>query len=80
MGALRQKANELVNQAFYGPLLQEMRQEQNNPLFGNGPGAQVFLRQLDQALIERMSGRGGTPLAEAIVRKLCNQESGVRTQ
>ena len=65
---LAQKADEFVNQVFYGALLREFRQAQRPTIFDQGPGANTFIRQLDMELIKRMSSSGGSPLA----RMLCD--------
>ena len=67
---LAQVANEFVNQVFYGPLLRELRDNQNNPYFGNGPGGQTFMRQLDMEMVKRMSGTKPDPLAQSLIRQL----------
>ena len=67
---LVQAANEFVNQAFYGPLLRELRESQNNPYFDNGPGGKTFLRQLDMELVRRMSGNKPSAIAESLLRQL----------
>ena len=67
---LARKANQFVNQVFYGSLLREFREAQQPTIFDNGPGGMTFMRQLDMELIKRISGRGDSPIAQAIVRKL----------
>ena len=72
--ALAQVANEFVNQVFYGPLLREMRENQHNPYFGNGPGGKTFMRQLDMEMVKRMSGNKPGPIAQALIRQLSGNE------
>lgn len=76
---LVEAANEFVNQAFYGPLLRELRESQNNPYFDNGPGGKTFLRQLDMELVRRMSGNKPSAIAESLLRQLdANYRSAVK--
>jgi len=67
---LAQRANEVVNQVFYGTLLREFRESQPPSMFNQGPGATTFIRQLDMELVKRMSRRGDSPLAQALIRQL----------
>ena len=67
---LVQKANQFVNQIFWGTLLREFRDAHKNPIFDNGPGSQTFVRQLDQMMIERISQRGKSPLTDALLKQL----------
>jgi hypothetical protein len=67
---LVQKANEFVNQAFYGTLLRNFRDAQKPTLLDQGPGATTFIRQLDNELIKRMSQQGESPVAKALIKKL----------
>ncbi len=67
---LVQKANEFVNQIFWGTMLREFRDAHKNPILDNGPGAQTFVRQLDQMMIERISQRGKSPLTDVLLRQL----------
>jgi len=52
---LVQKANEFVNQVFFGTLLREFRESQQPTLLDRGLGSSAFIRQLDQELISRIS-------------------------
>ena len=63
-------ANEFVNQTFYGRLLREFRTAQQNPYFENGPGGKIFLEKLDAEIIHRMSQRGSSQLAQALIDQL----------
>jgi len=74
---LVQKANQFVNQIFWGTLLREFRDAHKNPIFDNGPGSQTFVRQLDQMMIERISQRGKSPLTDALLKQLDQQSSNV---
>jgi len=67
---LVQKANQFVNQIFWGTLLREFRDAHKNPILDNGPGSQTFVRQLDQMIIERISQRGKSPLTDALLKQL----------
>ena len=67
---LAQRANEVVNQVFYGTLLREFRQAQTSTIFDKGPGGQTFIRQLDMELIKRISQGGRSPLTDALVKQL----------
>jgi len=67
---LRELASEFVNQIFFGTLLREFREGQDNAIFGNGPGGTTFVNQLDNVLIERMSKRGGGPLVDAVMKQI----------
>ena len=67
---LVQKANQFVNQIFWGTLLREFRDAHKNPILDNGPGSQTFIRQLDQLMIERISQRGKSPLTDALLKQL----------
>ncbi len=64
-------AQKWVAQAFYSPILKQMR---NSPfkseLFSGGRGEEAFGTLMDQHLTERMSRGSGKGLASAIVRKL----------
>jgi len=63
-------ANRFINQAFYGPLLREFREAHSSPLLNGGSGGEAFRRQLDQELIDRMSGRDLSPLTRAVLRQM----------
>jgi len=64
------KANEFVNNVFYGTLLREFRNARPQGLMNQGPGAGTFTRQLDQELIKRISSRGDSPIAQALIRQM----------
>ncbi len=70
---LVQRANEVVNQVFYGTLLREFREAQEPTIFDKGPGGQTFIRQLDMELVKRISQGGNSPLTEALVKQLAPQ-------
>ncbi|MBN2376817.1 MAG: hypothetical protein JXD22_10465 [Sedimentisphaerales bacterium] len=74
---LVQKANQFVNQIFWGTLLREFREANKNPIFDNSPGSQTFVRQLDQMMIERISQRGKSPLTDALLKQVDRQSSSV---
>ncbi|MCK4629004.1 MAG: hypothetical protein KAT56_08365 [Sedimentisphaerales bacterium] len=70
---LKTLANQVVNEVFYGTLMREFRNAQTPALFDQGPGATTFIRQLDSELISRISQRGDSPLAKALIRQLGGQ-------
>lgn len=69
-GELQALANRFVNQTFYGTLLRNLRESSQGTVMDSGPGSMTFIRQLDQELIKRISERGDSPVAAALVRKL----------
>jgi hypothetical protein len=73
---LRQKATEFVNQVFYGTLMREFRNAQQPTMFDGGPGGTAFIRQLDMELISRISQRGDSSLADALLRQLGGARAG----
>lgn len=70
---LKTLANQVVNEVFYGTLMREFRNAQTPALFDQGPGATTFIRQLDSELLSRISQRGESPLAKALIRQLGGQ-------
>ena len=67
---LKTLANQVVNEVFYGTLMREFRNAQTPAFFDQGPGATTFIRQLDSELLSRISQRGESPLAKALIRQL----------
>jgi len=67
---LLQKANEVVNTVFWGTMLREFREAGEPSVFNGGSAGATFTRQLDLELIKRISGRGSSPIAEMLVKKL----------
>lgn len=67
---LAQKANEVVNQLFWGTMLREFRNASSGTILDSGPGSDTFARQLDQELIKRISSTIVTPWAEPLVKQL----------
>ncbi len=67
---LIQKANEFVNQVFWGTLLRDVRGAQKPTVLDDGPGRMTFVKQLDMELIKCMSSQRQTPLARALIRQL----------
>ena len=67
---LQQLANEFINMTFWGPMLREFRANQQPTIFGEGPGSGTFVHQLDMEIIRRMSQRGSSPLADALLKEL----------
>jgi len=75
---LRQKANEFVNMAFWGTLLREFRQAGEPTILDGGPGRETFTQLLDMEIVKRISTRGETPLAEALLKQLGGSRYAVR--
>jgi len=67
---LKQAANQVVNQVFWGAMLREFRIAHQDPILGGSPGGGAFIQQLDQMLLERMSQRGKSPLVDALLKQL----------
>ena len=68
---LRQHAERLVAQTFYGTLLKQMRDSPfKSELFSGGRGGQAFSALLDQQLAERMSKNVAGKLVNSIVKRL----------
>lgn len=72
--SLREAANEFVNVLFYGTLMKEFREGQQNELFGNSTGSRIFQRQLDMELIRGMNAQQPSALAEALMQSLDPQK------
>ena len=70
------QSQRLVAQAFYGPMLKQMRESPfKSKLFSGGRGGEVFSQMLDQHLADRMTRGAGSKnakhgLVHAIVRKI----------
>jgi Rod binding domain-containing protein len=68
---LRQHASRFVNVTFLSVLMRAMRKTVHRTgLLDGGRGEEIFRQQLDTVLIDRMSDRIATPLADAIVRQV----------
>ncbi len=67
---LVQAANQVVNQVFWGAMLREFRNAHQDPILGGSPGADAFVQQLDQVLLDRMSQRGKSPLVDGLLKQL----------
>jgi Rod binding domain-containing protein len=67
---LRQKTNEFVNMAFWGTLLREFREASEPTVLDSGPGSGPFTQLLDMEMVKRMSERGESPLADALLKQL----------
>ena len=67
---LAQAANEFVNQLFWGTMLREFRNASSGTILDNGPGSDTFARQLDQALIKKISSANILPWAEPLAKQL----------
>src|SRR5262245_56047909 len=53
------QSQRLVAQAFYGPMLKQMRESPfKSKLFSGGRGGEMFSQMLDQHLADRMAARG----------------------
>lgn len=76
---LRQKATEFVNQIFYGTMLREFRNAQKPTILDGGPGSSSFIRLLDMELISRMSQRGDSSMADALIKQLGGEVEGTKT-
>lgn len=77
---LKEKVNEFVNLAFYGTLLQEFRNAQEPTILDRGPGRQMFWQMLDQELLQQMSKKDDSPLADALLRQLNKQQNALTAQ
>lgn len=70
---LRRTVQEFLGQAFYGPMMRQMRESPfKSDKFEGGRGGAAFSSLLDQTLIQRAaqgSGGIGGNLADAMVRK-----------
>lgn len=67
---LREKAQNLIGQTFYGTLLKQMHDSPfKSDLFSGGRGGQAFSGVLDQTLAQRMSAKMGERLTRPIVKK-----------
>ncbi len=78
------KANELVDQLFYGTLLREFHNSQQPTMLDSGPGAMTFIRQLDMELVKKMSLQGVADSkrvveSNALVRALVKELYGKKT-
>jgi len=75
---LRQKANEFVNMSFWATLLREFRQASEPTILDGGPGREPFTQLLAMEIVKRISTRGETPLAEALLKQLGGSRYAVR--
>jgi len=67
---IRRAGGELVAQAFYTPMLKQMRDSPfKDERFSGGRGGDAFSQLLDQKIVSAM-GRGNDPLVDSIVRRL----------
>ena len=67
---LARRANEFINQAFWGSMLREFRNTRPSTIFDNGLGHDTFIRHLDAELIKRMGDSSQLGLADALIRQL----------
>jgi hypothetical protein len=75
---LRERAGQVVGQAFYGTLLRTMRTSKLKGEIGHGGrGEEVFSAQLHGIYAERMGTGKGQPLVEAIYRSYARQVEGL---
>jgi len=64
-GELREAFDDFVGQTFYGLMMKTMREsQQKNPYFHGGRGEEVFQKQLDQVLVERMADASAETFTE----------------
>lgn len=69
-GKLRQAADELVGQVFYGTLLRQMRSSTFKGKYGHGGrGEEIFQGQLDEVLATRAGAARSSKISDAIVRR-----------
>jgi Rod binding domain-containing protein len=67
---LRQAAEKLVAQTFFGTILKQMRDSPfRSELFSGGRGGQAYQSMFDQQLVEKMSRGVGTRLVNSLVKK-----------
>ena len=67
---LRQACEELVGMALFGQILREARQSCLRSELLQSHAGDVFGQQLDDVLVQRMSGRSDNGLGEAMYRRL----------
>ena len=67
---LRAACEELVGMGLFGQLLRQARQSSLNGQLFHSSAERTFTGQMDDLLVQRMSGRQGTPIGEAMYRKL----------
>ncbi len=72
---LRDTAEHLVGNVFYGTLLKAMRESSMQGKYGHGGrGEEVFNAQLDQVLAERMGKASHGGLADSIYKTMKKQQ------
>jgi Rod binding domain-containing protein len=73
----------VVGNVFYGQLLKSMRQGAGKPAYIHGGQAEdLFQSQLDQVLVEKLSGHEGGPWMDELFQQFLtqlNQRAGVAT-
>ncbi len=70
-----------VAQAFYGPMLKQMRESPfHSDLFDGGRGGKAFGAMYDQELAQRMSRGAGSKLVNSIVNHIEARSSQVQQQ
>ena len=66
---LHQAFNAFVGQTFYGQMLQAMRKTVDKPAyFHGGNGEEIFQRQLDRVVGEKLANANGSQLSGAMYR------------
>lgn len=69
-GELREAAQKLVGEVFYGTLLRQLRDSALKGEYGHGGrGEEVFRGQLDQVLASRAGTSGDNELTDALVKR-----------
>ncbi len=77
---LREKAEQLVGNVFYGTLLKAMRESSLQGKYGHGGrGEEIFNAQLDQVLAERMGKATHGGLADSIYQSMKKQQEAVNS-
>jgi Rod binding domain-containing protein len=67
---LESAARQFVNGAFLSALIKAMRKTvPEGELLHGGRGEEIFREHLDAVLVQRMSDRLATPVAEALIRQ-----------
>lgn len=70
---LRGLSDEFVSFAFYQPMFEQMR---NSPfksdMFHGGMGEDMFRRQMDEIMSQRMAASSKNPIADAIYKHISN--------
>jgi Rod binding domain-containing protein len=66
---LHEAFNDFVGETFYGQMLQSLRKSVGkSPRFNGGRGEEVFTRQLDQVLAQKLAKTSGDKLSGSMYR------------